>query len=100
MLLGVIDHHARRIDPVVLGEDVDDRPRPLVLVLEVRRVDVDQLLVLDREVDVVAEGRDLVARHAVQADLADAEHRRRLQISRDPAQHFARELRGPRPPWD
>ena len=73
MLLGVIDHHARRVDAVVLGEDVDDRLRALVLVLEVGRVDVDQLLVLDREVDVVAKGGDLVARDAIQADLADAE---------------------------
>ena len=58
-------------------------PRALVLVLEVRRVDQDELPVFGGQLDLLGEGRDLVARHPVQADLADAEHRRAIEETRD-----------------
>jgi hypothetical protein len=92
VLLRVVDHHAVRLDPLVGHQRLDDRLRPLPLVLEMRRVDVDQLIVLQREVDVVAERRELVASVAVRADLADPEHVGRVQVARDPPQHLLRQL--------
>ncbi len=49
-----------------------EMPRALVLVLEMRRVDEDELPVFGRHLDLFRVGRDLVARHAIQADFADA----------------------------
>jgi hypothetical protein len=57
----------------VREEEVDDEARALELVLQVRRVDEDELVVLHREVDVLLEHLELVARVAVEADFADAE---------------------------
>ncbi len=65
---------------------------PLQLVLEVRRVDQDQLPVRERQLDLLGVGVDLVARDAVQADLADAEHGRPVEELRDALQHLARQL--------
>ena len=67
------------LDPALGGQRLDDDLRALVLVLEVRRVDVDRLLVANGQVDVVLEGRQLVAGDAVEADLADAEHVRPVE---------------------
>src|SRR4051812_5360964 len=75
VFLGMIDHHALRVDLAVAPEHVDRDSRALVLVLEMRRVNQDQLPVLDRELDLVGIGRDLVSRDAVQPDFADAEDR-------------------------
>ena len=44
------------------------------------------------ELDLLGVGVDLVARDPVQADLADAQHRRSAQELRNPRQHVAREL--------
>ena len=66
--------HALRLDAPVVLEHVDDHPRALVLVLQVRRVDEDQLVGLHRQVDVLLEDGRLVGRVLVEADLADAEH--------------------------
>ena len=60
VLLGVVDHHAVRLDPLVGGQRLHDHLGALPLVLEVGRVDVDELLVLHREVDVVLEAGELV----------------------------------------
>ena len=91
MLLDVIDDHALRLDPRVGLERIEDQPRALELVLEVRRVDEDELVVPRREVDVLLEHLQFVARVLVQPDLADAEHVRPVEKLRDDAQHFVRE---------
>ena len=43
VLLDVIDQHAAAVEPAVVAEHVEDHPRALVLVLQVRRVDQDLL---------------------------------------------------------
>ena len=91
VLLRVVDHDALRLDARVGDERVDDDLRALPLVLEMRGVDVDELLVVHREIDVVLEPGELVARHAVQADLADAEHGRPLEVGGDELQDLARQ---------
>ena len=45
VLLDVVDQHALGLDAAVVLEHVDDHPRALVLVLQVGRVDQDQLVV-------------------------------------------------------
>ena len=92
VLFGVIDHHALRLDLAVAAQDVDGDVRPLVLVLEVRRVDEDQLVVGDRQLHLLGVGGDLVARDAIEADLADAEHGRPIEELRDAREHVAGEL--------
>ena len=73
VLLDVIDADALRLDAAVVLEHVDDHPRALVLVLQVRRVDEDQLVGLHRQIDVFLKDGGLVAGVLVEADLADAE---------------------------
>ena len=78
------------IAPVAL-EHVDDHPRALVLVLQVRRVDEDQLVRLRRQVEVLLKDGRLVGGVLVQPDLADAEHVRLLEELGDQRDDFARE---------
>ena len=73
MFLDVIDADALRLDAAVVLEHVENHPCALLLVLQVRRVDEDQLVGVHRQIDVFLEDGGLVARVLVQADLADAE---------------------------
>ncbi len=82
VLLGVIDSTRSGSSSRIAPQHVDRDPRALVLVLEVRRVDQDQLAVRGGQLDLLGVGRDLVAGDAVQADLADAEDRRAIEERR------------------
>ena len=73
MLLDVIDDHASGFHALMRAEQIDDEPRTLELVFEVRRMDENQLVVLHREVDVLLKDVEFIARIAVQADFADTE---------------------------
>src|SRR5579872_223322 len=88
MLLGMVDHHPARRDHVVTAQRVDRDARALVLVLQVRRVDMDQLAVRERDLHVVAKRRHLVPSYAVHTDLADAEHGWPLQKLRYASEHL------------
>ena len=83
VLLDVVDDDALGLHDAVGLEAIHDQARALALVLEVRRVHEDHLVVLHREGDVLLEHLHLIARVLVEADLADAEHRRGLQEFRD-----------------
>ena len=80
-----------RIDAAVALEHVDDHARALVLVLQVRRVDEDQLVGLHGQVDVFLEDGGLVARVLVEADLADAEDVGPVEVLGDQGDDLARE---------
>ena len=67
VLFAMIDQHALGLDSLVVLQHVDDDARSLVLVLQVRRVDQDELIVLRGQIDLLFEDRDLVARVLVQA---------------------------------
>ena len=66
--------HALRLDALVALEHVENQPRAFELVLEMRRVDEDELVVPRGEVDVHFQDLHFVARILVQPDFADAEH--------------------------
>ena len=51
----------------------------------------DELFVGERELDLFRVGIDLVARDAIEADLADAKHRRMIEKLRYPLEHFLRQ---------
>ena len=91
MLLDVVDQTRSRLDAAVVLEHVHDHPRALVLVLQVRRVDQDQLVGLHGQVDVLLEDGRLVARVLVQADLADAQHVGLVEELGDHGDHLARQ---------
>ena len=91
VFLDVIDDDALRLHPAVRGEQIENQPRALEFVLEVGRVDEDQLVVFHREIDVVFEDLELVARVAVEPDFTDAEHVGLGQKFRDHRQHIGRE---------
>ena len=75
----------------VVPEHVEDHPRALVLVLQVRRVDEDQLVGPDGQVEVLQEDGRLVARVLVEADLADAQHAGPVEELGDHRDHLARQ---------
>ena len=91
VLLDVIDADAVRLDAAVVLEHVDDHPCPLVLVLQVRRVDEDQFVGADGQIDVFLEDGGLVARVLVEADFADAEDVGLVEEFGDEGDHFARQ---------
>ena len=74
MLLDVIDADPLGMNPLVVPQHVEDHPRALVLVGQVRRVHQHQLLRPRGQVEMLQEHGRLVARVLVQADLADPEH--------------------------
>ena len=73
VLLDVVDADPLGTDPAVAADHVEDHPRPLVLVRQVRRVHQHQLAESRGEVEVLEEDDRLVPRVLVQPDLADAE---------------------------
>ena len=92
MLLRVVDEHACGVDLPVALQGRDDQPGAFELVLQVRRVDVDELAVGHRQLDVVLERRQLVARVAVQPDLADAQHVGPVQEPRNSGEDLPAQL--------
>jgi len=70
----VIDDDALRFDLGMVLQGIDDEPRALELVFEMRGMDEDELVVIRGELDVLFKNRQLVAAVLVQADLADAEN--------------------------
>ena len=74
VFLDMVDDDARRIDARIFFQDIDDEPRALPFVLEVRSVDKNHLAVLHRELHMLLENHDLVPAVFVQPDFADAEH--------------------------
>jgi len=74
MLLHMVDDAALRPDAAVVLQNVEYQPRALQFVLEMRRVDKDELLVAGGQVHVHFEHPEFIARVLVQPDLADAEH--------------------------
>ena len=71
VLLDVVDENPAAIQGGVVPDRVDDEPRALELVLQVRRVDQDELVPVRGEVKVRFEDLQLVAAVLVQADFAD-----------------------------
>ena len=91
MLLDVVDDHASGFHALVRAEQIDDEPRALELVFEVRRMHENQLVVLHREVDVLLEDVEFIARIAVQTDFADAEDVRLREELGDHREHIGSE---------
>ena len=81
-------------------EHVEDQARALELVLEMRRVDEDQLVVPRGEVDVHFEHLQFVARILVQPDFADAEHVGPVEELRDDRDDVLARASRPRIPSD
>ena len=73
VLLDVVDADPFRRDPAVAPEHVEDHPRPLVLVGQVRRMHQDQLAMFRGQVDVFEEDCRLILGVLVQPDLTDTE---------------------------
>ncbi len=88
VLLDVIDDDPLRLDARLRAQRIQDQPRPLPLVLEVRRVDEDQLLMLRGEADVLLEDLHFIARIFIEPDLADPEHVLAVEKAGDHCQHF------------
>ncbi len=63
--------------------------RALVLVLEVGRVDQDQLVVIGGQIDLLLEDRDLIGGVLVEADFADAQNARVIEQGRNQVDDFA-----------
>src|SRR5690606_16196015 len=89
VFLDVVDDHAAGLDTGVRGEHVEDEVGALELVLEVRRVDENQLAVLHREVDVGLEHSHFIARIPVQPNLTDAENVRSVEKLGNHLEHGA-----------
>ena len=79
VLFNVIDDDPSGGDPAVGLQRVNNKPRALELVLQVRRVDEDQLPVPGRQIDVLLKDRQFVAAVLVQPDFADAQNSRPIQ---------------------
>ena len=91
VLLHVIDNDPRRIHSRVPAQQIDDQPRALPFVLEMRRMHEDQLPMPHRQLDVLLQDAHLVSRVFVQPDLADPEHVRAREKLRDHGQDLARQ---------
>ena len=74
VFLDVIDDAAFRFDALVALEHVDDQPRSLEFVFEMRGVNQNHLIMPCREVHVHFQHLHFVARILVQPDFTDAEH--------------------------
>ena len=79
VFLDMVDDDALRLHDTVGLEAIHDEARALTLILEVRCVHENHLVILHREGDVLLEHLHLIARVLVEADFADAEHRRGFQ---------------------
>src|SRR5882762_3571356 len=55
-------------------------------------MDQDELPIFERQFDLLPVCLDLIARYAIEPDLADAQYRRAVEKFRNPLQHFAREF--------
>jgi len=87
MLLDVIDQHPAGGDGRV-GQGVQNQPRALALVLQMRGVHQDQLIEPAGEVDLLFKDGQFVAAVFVQADLADSEHVRLVEERGDQLHDF------------
>jgi hypothetical protein len=76
VFLDVVDDDLRAVEFGEVRQRIEREAGALELVLEVRRVDEDRQVVIERELDVLLEDGQLVAGVLVEADLADAEHGR------------------------
>jgi hypothetical protein len=72
VLLDVIDEHATAVEPAVANEHIENHPRSLVFVLQVRRVDENLLVVFHGQLQMLQEDDRLIARIFVEADLRNA----------------------------
>ena len=61
VLLHVVDAHAVGLDPRMIPHHVQDHPRSLILVNQVRRVDQHELIVTCRQVEVLLKDDGLIA---------------------------------------
>ena len=75
----------------MIGQHVQDHPRSLMLVFEVRRVNEHLLIVLDSQLHVFLKDRRLVGRVLVQPDLADPQDVWTIEELRDHFDHLARQ---------
>src|SRR6266487_4678831 len=65
----MIDHDTTRLNAPI----VNDHLGPLILIFQVRRMDMNELVVAQRQINVVDKGGYFVARHPVDPNLTDAQ---------------------------
>ena len=82
VFLDVVDDDLGAVEFREVGERIEHQAGALELVLEVRGVDQDRQVVIERELDVLLEDGEFVAGVLVEADLADAEHGRAFRGTR------------------
>ena len=74
-----------------LAQHVQNHPRALVLVFQVRRVNQNLLVGLHRQIEVLQKHDRLVPRVLVEPDLADPQHARPIEKLGNHRDHFPRQ---------
>ena len=92
VFLDMVDADPLGLDPGVVADHIQDHPRPLVFVRQVRRVDQHQLIGPPGKVEVIEKHRRFVPRVLVQTNLADPENPRLVEKLGDQRDHRAGEL--------
>ena len=92
VLFDVIDQHAMMIKPLIAAQHIQNHPRSLVLVFQMRSMDQNLLTVGRGQVEVLQENRCFVFCVFVEPNLADAEHAGQIEKLRDHLDHLTRQL--------
>ena len=78
------------IDATVIAKHIQDHPRPLILIFQMRGVYQDLLIVFYRDFEVLDKNRGFVFGILVQADFTNPQHIWAIEEVRDQRDYFAR----------